>query len=402
VKKQKRKTARIYLDYGATTPLDPVVLKVIDESFKNCFGNPASLHEEGRYAKKVLEDARASIAHVFFASPSEIIFTGGGTESNNLALLGLIESFKKTYPEVTPHVITTTIEHSSVLETLKKIESNGVEVTYLKPTADGLIDPKELREALRPTTLLISIMYANNEIGTILPLGDIAKVVRHFRNEKKSVYNMRAPYLHTDAAQALQYLDVNTAKLGFDLMSLDSGKIYGPKGVGALYIRRGTPVSGQSIGGGQEAGLRSGTENVPLIAGFAKAIQINEKMKAKESVRISGIRDYFIKKLLLIPGTTLNGSAKDRIPNNVSVCIEGLDAEFAVFQLDKRGISVSSASTCMSLKEDSYSYVVEEIGKGNCRASSLRFSLGRGTTKKDIDTCLKALLEILSVQFRRA
>ena len=398
MKKQKR----IYLDYGATTPLDSAVLKVIEQSFKNCYGNPASLHEEGRYAKKVLEDARASIAQALFAAPSEIIFTGGGTESNNLALLGLIESFKKTHPDVVPHVITTSIEHSSVLETLKKIEGSGAEVTYIKPTPDGLIDPKELREALRPTTLLISVMYANNEIGTILPLGDIAKVARHFRNEKKSVYNIRAPYLHTDAAQALQYLDVNTAKLGFDLMSLDSGKIYGPKGVGALYIKRGTPVSAQSIGGGQETGLRSGTENVPLIVGFAKAVEINEKMKAKESVRVSNLRDYFIKKLLSIPGTTLNGGTKDRLPNNVSICLEGLDAEFAVYQLDKRGIAVSSASTCMSLKEDSYSYVVEEIGKGDCKASSLRFSLGRTTTKKDIDVCIKALLEILSVQFRRA
>lgn len=393
-----RQRKRIYLDYAATTPTDPKVVQVVSRVMRQVGGNPASLYEEGRTAKKTLEDERISIANSMRAHPDEIIFTSGGTESNNLAIFGSIESLWRpgVHAAWTPglHIVTTTIEHSSVLEPIRKLEREGLKVTYLKPNKEGLIEPKSVRDALQPNTALVSIMYANNEIGTIQPIKDIAKVIRHFCKE----HNQSLPYFHTDAAQAAGYLSLDTLKLGVDLMTIDGGKIYGPKGVGLLFKKRGVNLLPLMVGGGQESGLRSGTENVALIAGLAKAFVLNERMKEREVVRITKLRDYFIKHLLELPGASLNGSVTERLPNNVSVCFKDLDAEFAVYRLDERGVAVSSASTCMNLKEDSYSYVVEEIGKSECRASSLRFSLGRSTTQKDISICLKALKEVLLMQ----
>jgi len=396
---------RIYMDYAATTPTDPEVLKAVVDTMRKVPGNPASLHAEGRLAKEVVDNARASIARILSANPQEIVFTSGGTEANSLAIVGLVKSLWTPHIHKAPHIITTAIEHSSVLEPIRRLESEGAEVTYIKPDAEGIINPKDIRDALRPNTVLVSVMYANNEVGTIQPIKEIAKVIRHFRSTQKVVFWDKRlpfgfPYFHVDAAQALGYCDMNTQKLGADLISFDGGKIYGPKGVGALYIKRGTPVAAQTLGGGQEKGLRSGTENTALIAGLAKAFEINEKVKVKESVRLSKLRDYFIKKLLELEGATLNGSKEERLPNNISVCIKGFDAEFAVYQLDEKGVAASSASTCMSLKEDSYSYVVEEMRPGeDCGASSLRFSLGRGASKLDVDVCMKALREVLLMQW---
>lgn len=392
--KRKAKKRRIYLDHAATTPIDSRVIRLVAQVMSDVYGNPASLHVEGRAAKKALEDARSSVARLLSARASEIVFTSGGTEANNLALLGIIESWITAHPGEKPHLITSTIEHSSILEVAKHLESRGVEVTYIKPTEDGLIDSRSVRDALRPNTVLVSIMYANNEIGTIQPIREIAKVIRRFRTDN----NQSLPYFHTDAAQAAGYLSLDTTKLGVDFITIDGAKIYGPKGVGALYARRGEELSPQIIGGGQESGLRSGTENVALIAGFARSLELCESMKARETLRLTMLRDYFVKKILEIPGTSINGTVSERLPNNISVCIKGLDAEFAVYQLDERGIAVSSASTCMSLKEDSYSYVVEEIGRRECKSSSLRFSLGRRTSKSDINICIKALKEVLLIQ----
>ncbi len=393
---KKKRVKRIYLDFASTTPVDPEVATVISSAFKLVSGNPSSLHEEGRLAKEALEAARAGVAKSLGASLAEVVFTSGGTEANSLAingvLLGLPDLPRK-------HIVTSTIEHSSVLEPIRKLEREGVEVTYLKPDSEGVIDPKSVRDALRPETVLVSIMYANNEIGTVQPIKEISKVIRTFKKSPSSkLQSLSFPYFHTDAAQALGYLDMNIERLGVDLLSIDSGKIYGPKGVGALYIRRGVTLAPETLGGGQERGMRPGTENVPLIMGFAKALEINEKIKIRESARLTKLRDYFIKKLLKIPGVSLNGHAINRLPNNVSICIEGLDAEFAVYELDHKGIAASSASTCMNLKEDSYSYVVEEIGKAECKSSSLRFSLGRTTSKSDLDVCIKALEEVLLLQ----
>ncbi len=390
MKKFNKSKGRVYLDFGATTPVDPKVLKVMTHLLASNPGNPASLHKEGRDARAVLDSTRQSVAKHLSASPSEILFTGGGTESNNLAIKGTVAACSVPMP----HIITSTIEHLSVLEPIRELERNGAKVTYLRPNADGIINPKDVRDALRDDTVLVSIMYANNEIGVIQDVKEIAKVIRQY---KKTTNKSSYPYFHTDAAQALGYLDMNTQKLGADLISLDSGKVYGPKGVGLLYIKRGVKILSVMQGGGQESGLRSGTENVALIAGFAEALSINEKVKSKESARLTKLRDYFTLKLLNL-GANLNGSKVERLPNNVSVCFQGFDAEFAVFALDERGIAASSASTCMNLKEDSYSYVVEEIGKADCKASSLRFTLGRTTSKSDIDNCLQAIKEVLLLQ----
>ena len=383
-----KKQRRIYLDYAGATPIDKEVLKVTSLVQKEFHGNPSSLHREGRDAKKIMEDARIKIAGLMSAHPDEIIFTSGGTEANKREREGGGEKRRKKKRRKRK------IEKGVVCEQIRKLEREGAEVTYLKPDNQGLIDPKSLRDALRPNTVLVSIIYANNEIGTIEPVKDIAKVVRHFRTEHKQ----SLPYFHTDAAQAACYLSLDTTKLGFDLITIDGGKIYGPKSTGILYKKRSVELLPQMLGGGQERGLRSGTENVSLVTGLAKALEINEKLKARESVRVGKLRDYFIKKLIEISGASINGTISERLPNNVSVCIKSLDAEFAVYQLDERGIAVSSASTCMNLKEDSYSYVVEEIGRSDCKSSSLRFSLGRSTSKSDIDICLRALKEVLLMQ----
>lgn len=386
-KVQKR---RVYLDFAATTPIDPKVAAVLFKALKT-YGNPSSLHAEGREAKAVLESSRKTVANMLNARAEEIIFTAGGTEANNLALKGIVG----TSGVPTPHVVTSTIEHSSVLEVCRELEKKGTEVTYVKPQANGVIDPKDIRDALKENTVLVSVMYANNEIGTIQPIKEIAKVIRSFRQTLSSKHSaLSFPYFHTDACQAANYLSLDTISLGVDLMTLDAGKIYGPKGVGALYIKKGTQIETQVFGGGQESGLRSGTENVALIAAFALALQITEKIKVGESGRLIKLRDYFEKNLLLLEGATRNGGG-ERLPNIISICFERLDAEFAVYQMDERGIALSSASTCMNNKEDSYSYVVEEIGKPECKSSSLRFSMGRTTTKKEIDVCLKALKEVL-------
>ncbi|HEY4512457.1 MAG TPA: cysteine desulfurase family protein [Candidatus Paceibacterota bacterium] len=394
-----QKKHRVYLDYASATPVDPKVLKVMRETSAT-FANPASLFEEGRKAKEILDNARKTVAGVLRASPTEIVFTSGGTEANNLAIFGVVEYFSKINQNKKPHIIVSSIEHSSVLEAIKKIEKNGAEVSLIKPDSNGAVDPKKVRDALKKNTALVSVMYANNEIGTIEPIKEITKVIRRFKKAKScqlktKSYPSSFPIFHTDAAQAANYLSLDVFKLGVDLMTLDGSKIYGPKGVGALFVKRNISIIPQIVGGGQENNLRSGTENLSVIAGFAKALVIVEKTKAKESKRLETLRDYFVGKLSKLPKASINGSLGNRLPNNVSVCVENLDAEFAVFQLDQRGIAVSSASTCMNLKEDSYSYVIEEIGKAGCSRSSLRFSLGRGTSKKDIDHCLKALFQIL-------
>lgn len=410
-----RNGERVYLDYASATPLDPQVLRAMHETL-GFFANPASLYEEGRKAKEISDKARKTVATVLRAVPSEIIFTSGGTEANNLAIFGAIDYFSKINPNTKPHIIVSTIEHSSVLEAVKKLkEEKGTEVSFIKPDKGGIINLKDIRSALKKNTALISVMYANNEIGTIEPIIEIAKVIRHFkkakslpdllRKSKQASYKLKAksfpasfPLFHTDAAQATNYLSLDVLKLGVDLMTLDASKFYGPKGMGVLFARKNIPLLPQIVGGGQENNLRSGTENLSSIIGFAKALQIAEKIKAKESKRQEVLRDYFVGKLSKLPGATINGSMQNRLPNNISVCINGLDAEFAVFQLDNRGIAASSASTCMNLKEDSYSYVVEELGKIGCSRSSLRFSLGRNTAKKDIDNCLKALKEVVFKQ----
>ena len=398
---------RIYLDFASTTPCDPKVLKAMLPFLGGSFANPASLYLEGVEMKKKIKDARKVCADILFAHQDEIIFTGSGTESNNLAILGihtrLVEEGVKKL-----HYVTSTIEHASVLEVFKELERRGASVTYVAPNEMGIINPSEIKKALLPHTALVSIMYSNNEIGTIQDIREIAKVVRHFRKTKvrpfpsqssSSRSDLGLPFLHTDASQSANYLNLNVEQLGVDLMTLDGSKIYGPKGVGMLYKKRRVFISPIIFGGGQEQGLRSGTENVAGIIGFTTALSMVQSDKAKESKRLVVLRDWLIKNILAtFPESILNGHKVERLPNNVNICFPNLDAEFAVLQLDARGISCSSVTSCKNLTLDSSSYVIEAIRQKreeNCAKSSLRISLGRSTSKQDLTVLLKALKEVM-------
>ncbi|MEI6528708.1 MAG: cysteine desulfurase family protein [bacterium] len=391
----------IYLDNAATTPVRPEVFAVMKKHFSEDFGNPGSITKIGVTAKGAVLAARKTIADILAARPKEIIFTGSGTEANNLAILGVARDLEKKGHKISDlHFIATNIEHSSITECFKEIERLGGKVDYLPVQNSGLINPKDLRKALKDNTALVSIGYANGEIGIIQPIREIAKEVRHAKKNNKlakqdgPVLN-GLPYLHTDASQAAQYLNLNINQLGVDLMTIDAQKIYGPKGVGALFVKDGVEVEPIIFGGGQERGLRSGTENVAGIAGFAKALELVGKNKIKESKRVAILRDYFIKKIKqAIPKAILNGDEIDRLPNNVNISIPGIDAEFTVLCLDEKGIVCSTRSACV--RDGDGSQVVRVLGGGEEVArSSLRFSLGIYTTKKDLDFAVKKLTDIV-------
>lgn len=390
---------RIFLDYASITPIAPVVSKVTDEYSKSNFANSSALYGEGQLAKEAMKNSREKIAKVIGGRANEIIFTSGGTESNNLALLGVFESARSLGIEK-PHIITTTIEHPAILEVCSEIERRGGEVTYLPVSEDGFVSPKEISNAIKENTVLVTVMFANNEIGTIEPIKEIGKIIKGWREshtlELRSGERNEFPYFHTDACQAVLYLPLDVSKLGVDLMTLDGIKMYGPRGMGILYVKSGVKIKPILFGGGQQGGLRSGTENVSGIVGLAKAFEIAEQMREGESVRLSSIRYYGIKSLLdAFPNSQVNGSLENRLPNNINICFPGSDSEFIVVALDVAGISVSYSSACRTIKEDSSSYVISALGKENCSLSSLRITLGRETTKKDIDELVKALKKIL-------
>jgi cysteine desulfurase len=408
---------KIYLDNSATTPLDRKVISAMKKYWRKSFGNPSSIHKMGVEAKNVLEKARKVIADFLNAHDREIVFTSGGTEANNLAIFGVKNYFEalllnKEVDEITQkqgfetkmHFITTEIEHSSILECFKKLEKDGHEVSYLKVDQFGLVNPKDLREIIKSETVLVSIGYANSEIGTVEPLREIIKEIRHKKKEFSREKN-GLPYFHSDASQAGLCLNMNVEELGVDLMTLDAQKMYGPKGVGALFVRDGIKIDPIILGGGQEAGMRSGTENIPLIVGFAKAVEIAKEKKEKESDRLTKLRNGFfdgIKKT--IPSAVVNGHLEARLPNNINISIPGQDGEMLVFRLDEKGIVCSSASACSSGSGESY--VVRKIsekmnlskGEVDSRAkSTLRFSMGKDTRKRHIKYLLKILKEVIEL-----
>ncbi len=300
---------RIYLDNAAATPVDAAVLKVVMETMKKFAGNPSALHKEGVSARSALEDARAKIAGVLSAHSDEIIFTSGATEANNMALVGVVRSARALGIKA-PHIIVSVIEHPSVLEVARVMECEGVSVSYLSVDSRGFVDIKELRTFITPSTVLVSVMYANNEIGTIEPIRDIAKEIRYARKANGSVY----PYLHADAVQAVNYLDINVLRLGVDLMTISSGKIYGPRGIGALFVKRGVSISALLYGGAHEGVRRAGTEAVALAVGFAEALTLTEKIKIKESARVAKLRAILSDKVLnKIPGSSVNGDLGARL-----------------------------------------------------------------------------------------
>jgi cysteine desulfurase len=373
------------------------------------YGNPSSLYRKGRRAKEALDNARQTVARILNCRPEEIIFTGGGTEAINLAIFGAARSYsfvqKRELTDCSPgHIITSKIEHHAVLHSMEALEKEGFEITYLDVDEYGLVNPEDVRRALRPDTIMVSIMYANNEIGTIEPISEIAKVIKEYRMEKEKfeIRNSKfeiagkTPFFLTDACQAAGALDLDVQKLGADLLAFNGSKIYGPKGVGALYARRGLRLKPLIYGGGQENNLRSGTENVPGIVGLAKALELAQKEREKENARLTELRDYLIKRLLSeIPKTILNGHPIKRLPNNVNVSVLDIEGEAVVLYLDAHGIYISTGSACTSTTLDP-SHVILALGRPYEFAhGSLRFTLGRRTTKEDIDYFMEIFPQVV-------
>ena len=394
----------VYLDHAATTYLDPRVKEAMEPYGEIEYGNPSSLYRPGRRAKDALDLARATIAEILRCKPEELIFTGGGTESINLAILGTARFYEKPIthnlePKTSHgHLITTKIEHHAVLHAMEALQKEGFEITYLEVDEDGLVDPDDIKKELREDTILVSIMYANNEIGTIEPIAEIANVIREFKkkNLQPTTYNLQPPFFHTDACQATGALEMDAQKLGVDLLSLNASKMYGPKGVGALFIKKGVRVKPIIYGGGQENNLRSGTENVSGIVGFAKAFEIAQKEREAENSRLTRLRDYLIKRLTTeIPKVVLNGDPIKRLPNNVNVSVLDIEGEAVILYLDAKGIYISTGSACTSTTLDP-SHVILAIGKPYEYAhGSLRFTLGKRTTLEDLDYVMKVFPEVV-------
>lgn len=381
------KKKRIYMDYAARTPVEKEVVLWMDKFYDINYSNSSALHKEGLNSKNVLNESRKSIAKNLNCGDSEIIFTSGGTESDNLAMLGIFLEAQKNGIE-NPHIITTKIEHPAILEICEKIKSLGGEITLVSVSEEGLVSPEEIFNSIKTNTILVSVMYANNEIGTIQPLKEISKKIKDWREKN----NTQFPYFHSDACQAGLYLSLDVKKLGLDMMTLDGIKIYGPGGVGVLYKNNNIKIQPIVYGGGQENGLRSGTENIVGISGFSKSLEIAESLKEFESKRLSDIRDYGISKIIEnFPNSSLNGSYQKRLPNNINICFPGLDSEFAVIKLDTLGFSVSAASACNNLSLENSSGVIKALGKESCASSSIRFTFGRETKKKDINDLVRAL-----------
>lgn len=377
----------IYLDYAAATPLDPVVLKAMKPYFTDNFYNPSAAYLAAKSVASEVKKARESVAFWLGAKPPEIVFTAGGTEANNLAITGIMDQ----YPD--GNVVVSAIEHESILEPAKKYNYKEVKVTK-----NGIVDVDYLETIIDDKTVLVSVMHANNEIGTIQPIKEIATFLQNIRKTRTNRGDNRPIYLHTDACQAGNYLDLHASRLGVDMMTLNGGKIYGPKQSGALYVRTGVVLSPQILGGGQERGLRSGTENVAGIVGFAKALEIAQKKRPTEAKRLTELRDDFINQLIKsFPDATINGSTKKRLPNNISVTFPGVDNERLMMQLDEAEIMCAVGSAC-SASNDEPSHVLKAIGLSATQAqSTLRFSLGRTTTKKDVDIVIQSLKENLNV-----
>lgn len=393
---------KVYLDNAATTSVHPQVVKAMLPYFGQKYGNASEPHQWGVEARKAVEENRKKIADFFGAESQEIIFTSCATESINLSHKGLIEAVFQKFSifndqfSKKPHIITTQIEHKAVLETCKHLEKLGMAtVTYLPVDKYGLVNPEEVKKAIRQETVLVSIMYVNNEVGTIEPIKEISQLIKKI-NELR-IENYESPiYFHTDATQAIQYLDCNVDKLGVDLLSFTGHKFYAPKGIGGLYVRKGTPLVRQQDGGGQESGLRSGTENVPYIVGLGKAIELIGELEGFVVGELTSLRDKLIKGILdKIPDTILTGHPTQRVAHIASFCFKGVEGEAILLRLDAEGIAASSGSACTSgFLEPSHVLLAmgipPEVAHG-----SVRFSLGRETTKKDVDYVLEKLPPII-------
>lgn len=372
---------RIYLDHAATTPVDPRVAEAMIAVYREQHGNPSSIYAEGRAARALVDEARERVAAAIGAEPSEIVFTSGGTEADNLALRGTVRTFR----EKGDHVIVSAIEHHAVLDTAHELEAEGVQLTVVPVNRYGRVDAEEIGELINERTVLVSIMHANNEIGTVEPIVEIGQICRE-----------RGVVFHADAVQTVGALEVDVRTLPVDLVSLNAHKFYGPKGVGALYVRKGTPFHPTQTGGGQERNRRAGTENVAGVVGMGTALQLAVESRAVESARLVQLRDRLIEGMRQrVDDVVVNGHPIERLPNNVSFCFREVQGESLIIALDLAGIAASTGAACTTGSLEP-SHVLLAIGLSRELAQgSLRLTLGRSTTEEDIEYVLEQLPEIV-------
>ncbi len=379
---------RIYLDFAGATPVDPRVVKEVSQLLERVYGNALAPYEEGLRAKEVCEGARQRIARSFGVRTEEIVFTSGGTESNNLAILGAVRARQESGVALNDmHIITSAIEHASVREPIRMLKARGVEVSEVSVRSDGRVDPKEVVRHLTDKTVLVSIMYANNEIGVIEPIREIAHQVK--------THGPKHLLVHTDLGQAPFFEKLSPHALGVDLMTVDAQKLSGPKGIGALYVKHGVLLAPLFYGGGQERGLRPGTHNPPLIAGFAKALELLDMEREDHRNKLKKLQTYLFRRIVDdVPGALINGSQEYRLPNNVHISLPGIDTEFLAVKLDQRGIACATKSNC--LDGEVASYVVQALGGAPGESeSTLRITFGPDFSQDMIETFLSTLVALM-------
>lgn len=387
---------KIYLDHSATTPVDKKVLDAMLPYFSDKFGNASSLHSFGQEAAEAMQTSRLTAANFFGCMPEEIVFTSGATESNNLAVRGLLKSLLKNSSDK-PHIITSTVEHDAILEPFIELERSGAEVSYAPVLANGVLDLDGLKKRIKDNTVLISIMYVNSEVGAVMPIQEIGELVKEIKKERAAKGNQTPLYFHTDATQGLNFLDCKVDRLSVDMLSMSAHKIYGPKGVGALYIRKGTPVTAMQLGGHHEGNRRSGTYNTPGMVGLAAALQqLNSATREENNKKIATLRDMLIDGLTKnIPDIILNTDREHATPAHAHFSIVGVEGESMLMSLDMEGIAVSTGSACASgsLKA---SHVLLAMGiKAEIAHSSIRFSLGKHNTEEEIRYVIETMPPIV-------
>ncbi len=378
----------IYVDYAAATPVREEVFNKMKPFFSEYFGNSSSIYEFGQTSRRALDKARFQVSDALGCSPQEVFFTSGGTESNNLAIQGVVEKYKN-YGK---HIVTTKIEHVSILSVCEKLEQDGCRITYLEPDNEGVIQPEQVQNALQEDTILVSVIHGNNEIGTMQDIQKMGEIVSQYRRDHQRKY----PVFHSDICQTIGFFNMNAQMYNLDLATINSGKIYGPKGAGALYVKKGVQLSPRMYGGGQEKKIRAGTENIPAVVGFGEAVEWVQREREQYSRHCEDLRDFCIAEIeKRVSGCQLNGHRTDRLPNNIHLSFEGIEGETLLVNLDQEGVCASTGSACTSGNIDP-SHVLLAIGVSyELTHGSLRLTLGRMTTKEDVEYVVDKLVSVI-------